>query len=119
MDEHLATFVLPMRRLEAGESYKPIRIGEYVAECIRGFDPPVTRGQLQIHHVYLNGDRSFYHVLIHYGRHNGFLVSVVDYGREAVHGHYLLDLTSEYGMAAGNQAEHGATDDRGRQSGSP
>ena len=94
--EYLATFVEPMRRLEAGELYKPVRIGEYVAECIRLFEPPVRREQLQIQHVDLNGDRSFYHVLMHYGRHNRFLVIVVDCNREAVRGHYLLDLNEEY-----------------------
>ena len=103
--EYLATFVEPMRRLEADELDKPVRLGEYVAECIGGFVPPVTRDQLQIHHVYLNGDRSFYHVLIHYGRHNEFLVIVVDCGREAVHGHYLLDLNGEYELGAGGPTE--------------
>ena len=96
-NEYLATFVKPMRRLEADETYKPVRIGEYVDECISAFDPPVTRDQLQIQHVYLNGDRSFCHVLIHYGRHNEFLVIVVDCNQEAVHGHYLLNLIHEYG----------------------
>jgi len=67
---------------------------------IRGFDPPVTRDQLQIHHVYLNGDRTFYHVLIHYGRDNEFLVIVVDCNREVVRGHHLLDLNREYGLPA-------------------
>jgi hypothetical protein len=99
-DEYLATFVEPMRRLEADEVYKPVPIGEYVAEVITGFAPPVTRDQMQIQHVYLNGDRTFYHVLIHYGRHNEFLVIVVDCGREAVHGHHLLDLNREYGFPA-------------------
>jgi hypothetical protein len=97
-DEFLATFVEPMRRLEANESYKPVHIGEYVAECIRSFKPPVKREQLQIHHVYLNGDGSFYHVLIHYGQHNRFLVVVVDCNQEAIRGHYLLDLNEEYGL---------------------
>ncbi|OAI47662.1 hypothetical protein AYO44_09190 [Planctomycetaceae bacterium SCGC AG-212-F19] len=104
-DEYLATFVEPMRRLEADETYKPVRIGEYVAEVIRGFDPPVPRDQLQIQHVYLNGDRSFSHVLIYYGRQNEFLVIVVDCDREAVRGHYLLDLNCEYGLDAGGQSE--------------
>jgi hypothetical protein len=54
---------------------------------------------LQIQHVYLNGDRSYSHVLIHYGRRDRFLVIVVDCNREAVHGHYLLDLDGEYGLA--------------------
>lgn len=62
-NEYLVTFVKPMRRLEADETYKPVRIREYVDECISAFDPPVTRDQLQIQHVYLNGDRSFCHVL--------------------------------------------------------
>ncbi len=110
-DEYLGTFVAPMRRLAADESYKPVPIGEYVTECIGGFVPPVTRDQLQIHHVYLNGDRSFYHVLIHYGRPNEFLVIVVDCGREAVHGHYLLNLNNEYGPGTGGRAEPDATPD--------
>lgn len=97
-EEYLATFVEPMRRMDANELYKPVHIGEYVAECIRKFEPRVVQGQLQIQHVYLNGDRSFYHVLIHYGQHNRFLVIVVDCNREAVRGHYLLDLNEEYGL---------------------
>lgn len=97
-DEYLATFVEPMRRLEAHESYKPVSLGEYVTECIRDFNPPLTKKQLQIQHIYLNGDRSFYHVLIHYGQRNRFLVIVVDCNREAVQGHYLLDLNEEYGL---------------------
>ncbi|MHB8973295.1 MAG: hypothetical protein ACYC3X_24105 [Pirellulaceae bacterium] len=97
-DEYLSTFVEPMRRLDADESFKPVRIGEYVAEVIANFDVSVARDQLQIEHVYLNGDQSFYHVLIQYGRQDEFLVIVVDCGREAVYGHYLLDLNCEYGM---------------------
>ena len=97
-DEYLATFVEPMRRLEADESYKPVPIAEYVDGVIAGFDPPPTRADLGIHHVYLNGDRTFCHVLIHYGRHNEFLVVVVDCGREAVYGHHLLDLNREFGL---------------------
>ncbi len=100
-DEYLATFVEPMRRLDADETYKPVHIGEYVAECIDAFDPPVSRDQLEIQHVYLNGAHSFYHVLIHDGQQNEFLVIVVDCNWEAVHGHYLLDLNREYGLRAG------------------
>jgi hypothetical protein len=98
-DEYLATFVEPMQRLEADESYKPVPIGEYVAECIRTLEPPVVRDQLQIQHVYLNGNRSFCHVLIYYSQHNRFLVIVVDCNQEVVRGHYLLDLDEEYGPA--------------------
>jgi hypothetical protein len=102
-EEYLATFVEPMRRLEADEVHEPVPIGDYVAECIRELDPPVARDQLQIHHVYLNGDRSFCHVLIHYGRPEGFLVIVVDCDREAVRGHYLLDLRNEHGLDGGGE----------------
>jgi hypothetical protein len=98
----LGTFVEPMRRLEAGESFRPVPIGEYVGECSGAVSPPVTRDQLEIQHGYLNGDRSFYHVLIHYGRYNEFLVIVVDCDQETVHGHYLLDLNHEYGLPAGD-----------------
>lgn len=97
-DEYLATFVEPMRSLGAEESYKPVQIGEYVADCLREFDPPFTRDQLQIEHIYLNGNESFYHVLINYGLRNRFLVIVVDCQREVIHGHYLLDLNIEYGL---------------------
>jgi hypothetical protein len=86
-DEYLATFVEPMRRLEAGESYKPVHIGEYVAECICGFEALVTPEQLQINHVYLNGNQSFYHLLIQYGQPKQFLVVVVDCNREAIRVH--------------------------------
>jgi hypothetical protein len=96
--EYLAIFVEPMRRLEADESFKPVRIGEYVTECMCNFEPSVARDQLQIEQVYLNGDRSFYHILIDYGQHNRFLVIVVDCNRESIRGHYLLDLNEEYGL---------------------
>jgi hypothetical protein len=59
----------------------------------------VVRDQLQIQHVYLNGNRSFCHVLIYYSQHNRFLVIVVDCNQEVVRGHYLLDLDEEYGPA--------------------
>ena len=97
-DEYLATFVKPMRRLGADESYKPVKLRDYVSQCIQQLDPPVTSEQLQIQHEYLNGDRSFCHVLIYYGQHNRFLVIVEDCNREAVHGHYWLDLNEEYGL---------------------
>jgi hypothetical protein len=97
-NEYLATFVEPMRSLGLEESYKPVRMEEYVADCIREFSPSLTSNQLQIQHIYLNGDKSFYHVLINYGQQNRLLVVVVDCNREAVHGHYWLDLNSEYGL---------------------
>jgi hypothetical protein len=49
-DEYLATFVEPMRRLEADEPYKLIPIGDYVAGCVRMLEPPVALERLQIHH---------------------------------------------------------------------
>ena len=98
-DQYLATFVPPMRRLAADdESYKPIPLGDYVAECIQEITPPPEREQLQIQHVYLNDDQSFYHVLIDYGLANQFLVIVVDCKREIVFGHFFLDLNDEYGL---------------------
>ena len=58
----------------------------------------MVREQLQIQHAYLNGNRSFCHVLIHYGQHNRFLVIVVDCNREAVRRHHLFDLKEEDGL---------------------
>ena len=97
-DEYLATFLEPMRRLEADEVERPVPIGAYVDECLREVRPSVPREQFAISHVYENGDQSFYHVLVSYGVQNRFLVLVVDRVRQEIHGHYLLDLNTEYGL---------------------
>lgn len=96
-DEYHATFVEPMRRLGDDESYKPISLGDYVRAALNSLDLKVSFDDLQIHHVYLNGNQSFYHVLLNYGRKNEYMVVVVDCELQVVHGHYLLDLKSEYG----------------------
>ena len=41
-------------------------------------------------------------VLIGTGRFNALLVIVVDLGKSAVHGHFLLDLNKEYGTTGGH-----------------
>ena len=97
-DEYLATFVEPMRRLAENEPYKPVNLGKYVDDCIRLLEPPISREQLLIQAIEVNGDESFYHVLLDYGRRNCFLVIVVDCTRETIHGHYWLDLNAEYGL---------------------
>lgn len=94
-----------MRRLEVGEVHKPVRIGEYVSECSCKLDPFVTRDQLQIQHVYLNANESYYHVVIKYGERNQYLVIIVGCNREAVYGHYLLDIEREYGGGEASQNE--------------
>jgi hypothetical protein len=97
-DEYVATFAEPMRLLGNDESHKPIPLKAYVEECIRDMQHTVSLAQLEIHAVYLNGAKTFYHVLINFGQKNRFLVIVVDCEREVVHGHYLLNLNDEYGL---------------------
>ena len=97
-DEYLATFAEPMRQLQEDEIDKPVDIGEYVSEVIGAFDQRVTHDQLQINDVIMNGNRTFYHVLIEFGRRNEFLVVVVDCNKVDVYGHYLLNLNREYGL---------------------
>jgi hypothetical protein len=97
-EQYLATFAPPMRSVKEGESFKPIEIGAYVHECIRGFDEVIRPDDLQVQDVYLNGNESYCHVLLNYGRRNEYLVIVIDCAREAVHGHYCLDLNAEYGL---------------------
>ena len=50
--------------------------------------------------VYRTQDGTFDHVLYRSDRRNVFLVIVVRLRPDRVHGHYLLDLNTEYGSGA-------------------
>jgi len=99
-EEFYGTFCEPMRRLEADESYRPVPLKDYVVECIRALALPTTLADIEIHHVYLSGDRRHTHVLFYFGGHNRYLVVVVEHEPDVVRGHFVLDLDREYGLVA-------------------
>ncbi|OWK20952.1 hypothetical protein AJ88_22325 [Mesorhizobium amorphae CCBAU 01583] len=55
-----------------------------------------------VHQVYRDAHNRFDQVLIGTGRFNALLVIVVDLGKSAVHGDFLLDLNKEYGTTGGH-----------------
>ena len=91
-EEFYGTFCEPMRRLGADESYRPIPLKDYVEECIRALGLPTTLAEIEIHHVYLSGDKRHTHVLFDFGEHNRYLVVVAGHEPDAVIGHFVLDL---------------------------
>ena len=89
-----------MRRLAADESYRPVPLKDYVSECIYSLALPTKLADIEIHHVYLSGDRKHTHVLFYFGTPNRYLVVIVSHEPDSVRGHYLLDLNREYGLGA-------------------
>ena len=57
----------------------------------------IIDGQL-VEYVYRSQFNHYDHVLIPAGRHNAFLVIVVDRVHGSVYGHCVLDLNEEYGL---------------------
>jgi hypothetical protein len=53
-----------------------------------------------VEHVYRDAEGRFDHVLVMTNTKNVYLAVVVDLVHNRVHGHYLLDLNEEYGLAA-------------------
>ena len=97
-EQFLATFLQPMRSLSVGEFGDTMPIGACIDECLGALDLEFARERLEVQHVYENGDRSFIHVLIFFGRSNAYLVVILDRERKTTHGCYLLDLNNEYGL---------------------
>lgn len=97
-EEFLKTFSEPMRQLEATESYRPIPLKDYLSECIRTLDLPTTPEHIEIHHVYLSGNKKYSHVLFYFGEPNQHLVIVVSHETDSVEGYRVLDLAKEYGL---------------------
>lgn len=97
--EFLGTFNPPMRRLSEGESYGAISLKEYVTECVDEFELPISIDQLEIHHVYLSGNKQHTHVLLYFGQPNVYLIIIVQHEPDMVLGHYLQNLNEEYGLA--------------------
>ncbi len=99
--EFLSTFSEPMRQLEVDESYRPVPLKDYVVECIHSLGLPTTMADIEIHDVYLSGDKRHTHLLFYFGEHNRYLVIVVGHEPDEVRGHLVLDLDREYGVVAG------------------
>ncbi|TIN27534.1 MAG: hypothetical protein E5Y31_12360 [Mesorhizobium sp.] len=55
-----------------------------------------------VHYVYRDAQNRFDQVSIGTGRFNALLVIVIDLGRSAVFGHFLLDLNKEYEPSGGH-----------------
>lgn len=88
-----------MRRLEEGESYRPVSLRDYVTECIEELELSSSVDKLEVHHVYLSNDKMHTHVLLHFGQPNRYLVIVIEHDPDLIFGHYLLDLDQEYGRS--------------------
>ena len=97
-DQFKATFVDPMQRIGEDDDYEAVPLKEYVTECIADLGLAATLDGLEIHHVYINGDKTFCHVMLYYGEPNRYLVIVTDYCKKTIHGHHVLDLNEKYGI---------------------
>jgi hypothetical protein len=97
-EEFLGTFCAPMRRLAADESYRPIPLKDYVQQCILFLGLPTTTEDIEIHHVYVSGDKKHTHVLFYFGEPNVFLVIIVSHQPDEIMGYRLLNLNKEYGL---------------------
>lgn len=104
-EQYLETMDTPMRFIEADDdSYGPFPIAEYVDHVIKSLSLPTTRKEIDIHHVYMNDSAGFCHILFDWGEANIFVAVVTRPAEKEIHGHYLLDLNSEYelGESEGN-----------------
>jgi hypothetical protein len=97
-DQFNATFVDPMQRLGEDADFVAIPLGDYVTECIADLDLAATLDDREIRHVYINGDKTFCHVMLYSGEPNRYLVIVTDNGKKTIHGHHVLDLNEKYGI---------------------
>lgn len=99
-DQFHATFVAPMQRVCEDDDFEAVPLKDYVAECIAELGLASTLKELNIQHVYLNGDKTFCHVMLYFGEPNRFLVIVTDNRNKKIHGHRILDLNEKYGIAS-------------------
>jgi hypothetical protein len=95
-EEFLETFCEPMERLT--ESYRPIPLKDYVSESIRVLELPTTIDDIEIHDLYLSGNKKHSHVLFFFGQPNRYLIIVIDHETDSVAGYRVLDLAAEYGL---------------------
>jgi hypothetical protein len=96
--EFHATFSEPMRRMEVGESFRPIPLRDYVLECVSYHQLPTSLDAIQLENEYLAGDQQHTHILLNYGVPNLYLVIVVAHSTDSVLGHHFLNLSEKYGL---------------------
>ncbi|QDV46767.1 hypothetical protein Enr13x_66760 [Stieleria neptunia] len=89
-----------MRRIDEDEYVEIVPLADYLENCKADLDLADTIEDLQLQDVYINGDRTFGHVLLYYGKPNCYLVIITDYTHLRVYGHHLLDLNEKYGATA-------------------
>jgi hypothetical protein len=97
-DQFNATFVDRMQRIGEDDDFEAVPLRDYVTECIADLALAATLEDLQIQHVYINGDKTFCHVMLYYGEPNRYLVIVTDNRKKTIHGHHVLDLNEKYGI---------------------
>src|SRR5688500_11730088 len=96
--EFHATFAEPMRELNEHEVGVTVPLKEFVAHAIRKHKLPTTVEDIEIHHVYENGTRTYTHVLFWYGIPNVYLAAVIDHTGPSLFGYHILDLNAKYGL---------------------
>jgi endo-1,4-beta-mannosidase len=95
--EYHTTFRESMQRLDPEEISDPVAIGDYVTECLQVHQLPASLENVDIEHVYLSGDQAFTHIVLSYGQRDTRLIVIINQQARQIYGHYLLDLSAEYG----------------------
>lgn len=96
-DEFKATFASPMRDV-VNDATNVIDIWPYVSAIAQPDLGDHTIYDQFVEHVYRTPDDRFDHVMVMTRTKNVYLVVVVDLVKDAIYGHYLLDLNKEYGL---------------------
>jgi hypothetical protein len=101
-DAFHGTFAAPMRDVTR-DATNVIDIWPYVDSV-----PPPDLGGHQVYDrfvecVYRDATGRFDHVLVMTQAKNVYLAVVVDVSQDRIHGHHLLDLNEEYGLAQGGK----------------
>jgi hypothetical protein len=97
--DFIGTFAEPMKNV-AGEEAEPIvDIWLYAEKVFAQELPGIPVDDADVSYVYLSGDGKYHHVGISYGEPNVYLVVVVNLKEASIHGHRILNLNEEYGLA--------------------
>jgi hypothetical protein len=86
--------------LDVTENAHPsIDIWDYVSDLVKeGIVIEYVLKNHLVEKVYRNLTNSFDHILLPTDRENTFIVIIADLPDKLIYGHYLLDLTKEYGL---------------------
>jgi len=104
-EQYIATMATPMRPVGAADdSFGPFPVASVVDHLIEKLQLPTTREDIEIHHVYVNDQGRFCHILFNWGEKNVYLILITKPEEKAVHGYRLLDLNAEYGLCSEEEA---------------